>query len=115
MAEHQPTKWKLFCIVVGGNTSFSVKISPDETVDDLKKKIKKEKEHDFAGFDADRLTLYLVNLPDDDDLAKNVKQPLTIEPLTPLKKMTKQVEDLLPRGPTKERVHILVQTPDTRK
>jgi Crinkler effector protein N-terminal domain len=114
MAEHPPADWTLFCIVINGKSPFPVDIKPDKTVGALKLAIKKQKEHDFAGFDADRLTLYIVNLPDDDDLAKNVKQPLTIEPFTVLK-ATKQVGALLPNGPTKETVYILVQTPDTRK
>jgi hypothetical protein len=114
MAEHPPADWTLFCIVINGESAFPVDIRSDKTVGALKEEIKKKKEHDFAGFDADRLTLYLINLPDDDDLAKNVKQPITIKPLTPLK-ATKQVGDLLPNGPIKETVYILVQTPDTRK
>jgi Crinkler effector protein N-terminal domain len=115
MAEHPPADWTLFCIVINGESAFPVDIQSNTTVGALKKAIKKEKEPEFDGFAADRLTLYLVNLLDDDDLAKNVKQPLAIEPLTPLIKVTKQVGDLLPRGPTKETVHILVQTPDPRK
>jgi hypothetical protein len=111
MAEHPPADWTLFCIVINGESPFPVDIQSNTTVGALKEEIKKEKQPEFDGFDADRLTLYLVNLLDDDDLAKNVEQPLTLTAL----KATKQVGDLLPNGPTKETVHIVVQTPDTSK
>ena len=50
----------LFCLVKG-NTSenaFSVKISRDEPISELKKAIKAEKQNDFAGIDADKLKLW---------------------------------------------------------
>jgi hypothetical protein len=109
MAEHQPAKWTLFCIVIDGENPFPVEIQSNETVGALKEAIKLQKQHDFDDFAANRLTLYLINAPED-DLAENVKQPLTIKPLTALK-ATKQVGDLLPDGPAKETVHILVRAP----
>jgi hypothetical protein len=114
MAEHQPTKWKLFCIVVGGNTSFSVKISSDETVDDLKKAIKKEKEHDFAGFDADRLTLFKVDVPAL-DLSKALEQipklDLSSATMNPVLKLSRYYSTT----PSEEMIHILIHTPEIRK
>ncbi|OQR88676.1 Crinkler (CRN) family protein, partial [Thraustotheca clavata] len=47
---------KLFCVVVGEGRPFSIKIAEDETVDDLKKKIKEEKMYQFP---ADELQLYM--------------------------------------------------------
>ncbi|KAF0693371.1 Aste57867_15663 [Aphanomyces stellatus] len=48
----------LVCIVVGEGRPFTVNIAADETVDDLKKKIKKEKQYQFP---ADELQLYRVD------------------------------------------------------
>ncbi|KAH9140658.1 hypothetical protein LEN26_005263, partial [Aphanomyces euteiches] len=51
---------KLFCVVVGEGRPFSVKIDASETVDDLKKKIKEEKENTIR-CDPDALQLYCVD------------------------------------------------------
>lgn len=52
------TMVKLFCVVVGVGSVFSVDIDISETVDDLKDKIK-EKKPGLIYFDADLLKLYL--------------------------------------------------------
>lgn len=53
--------FKLFCWVLGqSDRPFSVKIGGDETVDDLKKEIKKQNENTFAGIDAYTLDLWKV-------------------------------------------------------
>ncbi|KAG0342727.1 hypothetical protein BG000_002072 [Podila horticola] len=61
----------LFCLVDGEATSnaFSIKISSNDTVDDLKNLIKARKTNDFSDIDADKLTLWRVSIPitDDDD------------------------------------------------
>jgi Crinkler effector protein N-terminal domain len=114
MAEHQPAKLTLFCIIIDGESPFPVEIQSNATVGALKDAIKAKNQPDFDGFPAAKLTLYLINLPDDDKLAENVRQPLNIKPLTALK-ATKQVGDLLPAAPAKETVHILVQEPSARK
>ena len=114
MAEDQPAKWTLFCLVVNENTPFPVEIQSDKTVGVLKEAIKNKKQPEFDGFAADRLTLYLVNLLDDDNLTENAKQLLTSKALTALR-ATKQLGDLLPGGPAKETVHVLVQEPSGRK
>ncbi|KAH9146903.1 hypothetical protein AeRB84_009302, partial [Aphanomyces euteiches] len=49
---------KLFCVVVGEGRPFPVDIAATETVGDLKKKIKEEKEYKFP---ADELQLYRVD------------------------------------------------------
>jgi hypothetical protein len=57
----------LLCLVKGNKTAnaFSVKISRDEPVSELKKAIKAEKQNDFAGVDADKLKLWKVPISDD--------------------------------------------------
>ena len=84
-------------------------IQSDATVGALKDAIKLKKQPDFDGFPADKLTLHHVNLPDDDNLAENVKQPLT-KPLTALK-ATEELSDLFSEAPAKKTVHILVRAP----
>ncbi|KAF9202902.1 hypothetical protein BGZ49_006974 [Haplosporangium sp. Z 27] len=48
---------------MGDSAPFSVDISQDLTIDDLKEAIKKKKAVQFAEFDADQLTLHLINIP----------------------------------------------------
>ena len=56
---------KLFCIVGGTATLFSVVINRDEAVGDLgKKAIKAEKQNDLADLDADKPRLWKVNIQD---------------------------------------------------
>ncbi|KAG2766716.1 hypothetical protein Pcac1_g21821 [Phytophthora cactorum] len=54
---------KLFCAIVGvAGSAFSVRVDESdepESVDDLKKEIKKEKPNDFKDVDADKLQLFL--------------------------------------------------------
>jgi hypothetical protein len=61
----------LFCLVKGNTTAnaFSVKISRDEPISELKDVIKAKKPNDFA----DKLKLWKVEIPDDrDDLLSNL-------------------------------------------
>ena len=53
-------EYTLNCLVPGAKDTFSVKIKNDQSVDDLKKVIKKKNEPRFNHFDADELTLYRV-------------------------------------------------------
>jgi hypothetical protein len=116
MAEHQPTDWKIFCVVVKENISFLVNISPDATVGDLKDAIKTKTQPAFDHFAANSLALYLVNLPDDDDLAKHVDQHLAIKPPLTVLQATKRVRALFPDGdPGNKTIRILVQPPSSRK
>ena len=52
------TMIKLFCWIVGDEKPFSVKISPDDTVDDLKEAIVTKKPNRLQGIDADSLRLW---------------------------------------------------------
>ncbi|PKC54368.1 hypothetical protein RhiirA1_542909 [Rhizophagus irregularis] len=55
----------LLCLLKGNTlaNAFSVKISRDEPVSELKKVIKAEKQNDFAGVDADKLRLWNTEKP----------------------------------------------------
>ena len=52
------TMIKLFCWIFGDRQLFAVKISPDETVFDLKKAIVNEKPNRLQGIDADSRRLW---------------------------------------------------------
>ncbi|KAG0274489.1 hypothetical protein BGZ97_010496, partial [Linnemannia gamsii] len=57
----------LFCVVDGESTSFPAVIDPTKTVGELKDEIKTKKANAFSEIDADQLTLWKVEIPDDDD------------------------------------------------
>jgi hypothetical protein len=63
MALHQPTNWTVFCVVDNRNDPLPVEIQPDATVGILKKAIKLESQGKFDGIDANRLTLFEVDVP----------------------------------------------------
>lgn len=55
----------LFCAIVGEQGDpFSVTVTVKQTVDDLKKAVKKEKENDVKAIDADKLQLFLAKQGD---------------------------------------------------
>lgn len=111
MADNEPANYKIICVIFEDNGPFLVEIRRDATVGELKDKIKAERES-FASFDAKNLTMYLINLPDDDKLVENVKQRLTIEPAL---RATDELNALFPETPTEDTVHILVQLTDVGK
>ena len=59
----------LFCLVKGNTTAnaFSVKISRDEPISELKDAIKAKKAPEFDNFPADKLKLWKVEIPGDRD------------------------------------------------
>ncbi|KAF0707652.1 hypothetical protein As57867_006546, partial [Aphanomyces stellatus] len=79
---------KLFCVVVGEGSAFSVKIDDaDETVDDLKKMIKDENKNTVT-CDAKELELYLALkdgawLSDEDPDLEGLSQPAEGNTVTP--------------------------------
>jgi hypothetical protein len=111
MAEHQPALYTIFCLLIG-EAAFSVKIRPDATVDELKKVINAEKKL-VASEHANRLTLFEVNIDDDDDLVEKAKQHLNTQPPPKPLRATNELSALFPDTPAKGTVHILVQLPQT--
>ncbi len=97
----------LLCLVKGNTlaNAFSVKISREEPISELKKAIKAEKQNDFAGVDADRLKLWKVSIPDDrDDLLSN---PILQDELL----ATKEISKYFPDPPLEEHIHVIVKLP----
>jgi hypothetical protein len=96
----------LLCLVKGNTlaNAFSVKISREEPISELKKAIKAEKQNDFAGVDADKLRLWKKEIPDDqDDLLSNLTLNDGDELLA-----TREIGDYWTEKPPKRHIHVLV-------
>jgi hypothetical protein len=105
-------KIKLFCVTDGTSLPFSVDISTDAYVDDLKKIIKVEKQNDFGSIDADKLTLWRASIPSSpkkqislSSLTSDEKTKLMLEELDPTKTITEIFGTDLPKGT----IHLVVQ------
>jgi hypothetical protein len=101
----------LLCLVKGNTTAnaFSVKISRDEPVSELKKAIKAEKAPEFDNFPADRLRLWKVTIPgDQDDQLRNLTLKDSDE-LLAIRKISKYFPD----SPPEEHIHVLVSPPES--
>ncbi len=101
----------LLCLVKGNTiaNAFSVKISRDEPISELKKAIKAEKQNDFAGIDADKLRLWKVTIPgDQDDQLRNLILQDSDELLA-----INDIGDYWPEKPPKRNIHVIVEPPET--
>ena len=99
----------LFCLVKGNTTAnaFSVKISRDEPISELKDAIKAKKAPEFDNFPADRLKLWKKEIPDDqDDLLSNLTLNDGDELLA-----TKKISKYFPDSPPEEHIHVIVKLP----
>ncbi|KAH9140377.1 hypothetical protein AeRB84_015386 [Aphanomyces euteiches] len=113
---------KLFCVVVGEGRPFSVKIDASETVDDLKKKIKEEKENTIR-CDPDALQLYCVDGLAQDENEQFLHNEITIDmPNCPLDDFgsKKKLSTTFPLSSYPQlndtsvgRIHVLVLPEDT--
>ncbi|KIM24927.1 hypothetical protein M408DRAFT_228594 [Serendipita vermifera MAFF 305830] len=104
----------IFCTIEEGEHPFSVKISPNATVDELKKKIKEQKPHYFANIDADELTLYKVDVADDDQRKENVQKKMSELPTPKLLRATWKLNTVYESPPTNGIVHIFAQEPSRK-
>src|SRR5712671_5573599 len=99
---------RLGVFIIGFKSSLVVEIESSELVDDLKKSIWKECPNALKGVDANRLTLYQVELPDGEMLgqlaaqAVKEKEPLSI--FTPL-------SEILTTDLPEETISILIEVP----
>jgi len=97
---------KLFVFIIGLSTSFPVTIESSETVGDFKERILEKNSNYLKGVDAASLTLYQVELPDDDTLeqsaahAVNAKKPLRSSHL---------LSRTFPANPPVETINIVVE------
>ncbi|KAF9947660.1 hypothetical protein BGZ70_002574 [Mortierella alpina] len=103
-------KLTLFCLVDGENLSraFSVKIQPDDTVDDLKEIIKTKKSHDFSDIDANSLTLWKVSIP---IVAAESHKIISLDSVESKGELlpSDEVSEVYGDAPSKRTVHVLVK------
>ncbi|KAG0248748.1 hypothetical protein BGZ95_007872, partial [Linnemannia exigua] len=99
----------LFCLVDGESTSFPVGIEPTTTIGDPKDAIKAKKTNDFSDVDVDKLKLWLVSIPDDDDNEPSVllDNLLAKKKLSTTNKLFMVFDADLPEGT----IHVIVQRP----
>jgi Crinkler effector protein N-terminal domain len=107
--------YTVWCIVIGEDIPFSVKVDKSQSVHALKGAIKKEKKHTFNSVDANVLTLYHINvdtskkqkiyLKEVQKLSQNLNEDARLDPVHELKEVFGSP------GPTSQRIHILVQHP----
>ena len=101
----------LLCLVKGNTTAsaFAVDIDREKLVSHLKDAIKAKKQNDFAGVDADRLKLWKVSIPgDQDDQLRNLSLEDSDE-LLAIRKISKY----FPNSPPEEHIHVLVEPPES--
>ncbi|GET04638.1 kinase-like domain-containing protein [Rhizophagus clarus] len=99
----------LLCLVKGNTTAnaFPVDIEKDRLVGHLKEAIKAKKQSDFAGVDADKLKLWKVEIPDDqDDQLAN----LLLNDQTELL-VTRDIGDYWTGKPLKRHINIIISSP----
>ena len=99
----------LLCLVKGNTlaNAFPVDINKDQLVGHLKKVIKAEKQNDFAGIDADRLKLWKVTIPgDQDDQLRN----LILQDNEELSAIN-DIGDYWTTSPPKKHIHVIVKLP----
>jgi Crinkler effector protein N-terminal domain len=101
----------LLCLVKGNTTAnaFSVKISRDEPISELKDAIKAKKHKTFHGVEADELKLWKKEIPDDqDDLLSNLTLNDGDELLA-----TREIGDYWTEKPPKRNIHVIVKPPES--
>jgi len=97
---------RLFVFILGLNISFLVITESSETVSEFKERILEKNPNSFKGVDAASLTLYQVQLPDDDTLeqsaarAVNATQPL---------RSSRLLSGIFPSNPPVRTVNIVVK------
>src|SRR5436190_16591488 len=99
----------LLCLVKGNTTAnaFPVDINKDQFVGHLKEAIKAKKQNDFAGVDADKLKLWNVKIPDNQN---NLLSNLTLNNGDELL-ATKKISKYFPNTPLEKHIHVLVFPP----
>ncbi|KAF9924655.1 hypothetical protein BGZ67_009152, partial [Mortierella alpina] len=102
----------LFCLVDGEATSnaFSVKVSPNDTVDNLKELIKNKKAPEFDDIATDKLTLWRIA---HSVVAANKHQPVLLNVIDSQTELdpTDDISEVFEQQPPKKTIHIIVQRP----
>ncbi|KAG0277039.1 hypothetical protein BGZ95_006634 [Linnemannia exigua] len=101
----------LFCLVDGEATTnaFPVEAESTKTIGNLKELIKTKKTNDFQDVDADKLTLWRVSIPDDDDN----ELPVLLDTMPEKKKLkaTAKLSKVFDTELPDDTIHVIVQRP----
>jgi Crinkler effector protein N-terminal domain len=99
----------LICLVNGDSSerTFAVDISNDKLVVHLKDEIKKKKSPKFDDIPADELTLWRVDIPDDDEAAILQADTATETLMRP----TREISVYFKNQPTMRRIHVVIERP----
>ncbi|KAF9994469.1 hypothetical protein BGZ80_007582 [Entomortierella chlamydospora] len=100
-------KVKLFCIIDGDSTAFSVKIEPEDAIDDLKDAIKKKQSPLFDDIRASELILWSVDVADE-GIPVHLDH---VESKTQLTKSTKSIKIVFGENPAADTIHCIVRRP----
>ena len=115
-SEPSEMPYKIFCMIIGHDSTIPVNINETETVDDLKKAIKEENKPELDACAADALTLFRVGI----EIAKSGDKRTRIEELKRLSRNLNedealdeeaQISTILGKNPP-EKDYILVRLPE---
>ena len=107
---------ELNCLVLGDDTShiFTVKIPDNDNVSALKETIWAKKPNEFNHVDADKLVIWKVSFPSDDNLQKTLDEREFVEEGA-LRRPSLRLYKVFPTRPEDEHLHILVKRPPARE
>src|SRR3954469_6654849 len=101
----------LYCLVHSDLVEhvFKIRIDKDLDVADLKDEIKKKKAPEFDNFAADKLTLWKVDIPYNDDAVKQLvlEENIVIKKMSPISKVGKYYHG----DPADECIHVVIEPP----
>jgi len=108
----------LRCLVYGESTKniFRVRIGEDDEVSDLKDAIKAKKQNAFANVDADKLTLWRVSIPLDDNAdatLANLKLESSDEKGIKELRPSDGISRVFHQDLGKRHIHVIIQPPVT--
>lgn len=103
--------YTIFCIIQGKKVPFSVKISPNATVDELKKWIKEKKKLKLDHIAADELTLYRIDAAGSTGKERLAAVQAVQEDLPDAFDPVDRLVELYPSSPPEEMIHVLVKYP----
>ena len=97
----------LFCWVFGDPQPFSVKISPEKTVDELKEAIVAKKPNRFQGIDADVLNLWKKIITTSDIKTFQLSDLNEEDELDETWRIVKYFKE----APEEEKIHVIIKAP----
>jgi hypothetical protein len=109
--------YTISCILQGEIDAIEpIKIEETETVGELRAQIKEKREIELKDVPANKLRLYLINLPNDHNLEENLNQRFNTEQLQDWLRPTTPLNEVFSGAlPPLEKVHILVKVSENSK